>query len=176
MDVSPSNLEINSDWAENGFGSQKSRSKCRAAWYFCKAVTSAGRYPRRPCVIIRLLCWQKKLKPPGCPPLLRPQGEQTQTGLGGNEASNWVLLLAGWVGGFWHSQPIPKSHIFSWRVGRIPVPGNNSGNKACAWGYFLPWRDIKEAAPEQWLEGCAGFCARWRQPPASLTSQQDSHC
>lgn len=73
--------------------------------------------------------------------------EQTQPpnlmGLGVNEASNQVLLLPGWVGGFWHSQPVPKSRISSQKVGRIPVLGNSSENNAGACMYFLSWRDSK---------------------------------
>lgn len=85
----------------------------------------------------------QKVKTTQLPPLLQTWRKQTQTGLGGNKAINRVLLPAGWVGVFWHSQPIPKRRISSQRVGRIPVPGNNWRSKAGAWGYFLPWRDSK---------------------------------
>lgn len=83
----------------------------RAAWFFCKAVTSAGRCPGRPCVITRLLCWHKRLKLPNCHPLPELGGNKPKRGLEATRpVTKFSCWLAEWVV-FWHSQAVRRRCI-----------------------------------------------------------------
>lgn len=115
----------------------------QAAWIFCNAVTSAGRYPRRLCVIIRLLCWHKRLKQPDCLPLLQTWRKQTQTALGGSEVSNQVLLPAG-----------------EWVVFGTPSPFLKEVSPPKGWEGFLSWEIPRGAKLVRGGISCLGGTAK----------------
>lgn len=83
----------------------------------------------------------QKVKPPGCPPLLQPQREQTKQGLEATRpVTEFSCWLSEWVS-FGTLSPFLKT--ISSPEGWEGFLSQETTQGACAWGYFLPWRDIK---------------------------------
>lgn len=91
----PSEMVLNSDQAEHGFGSWKSHSKLTSCLVFLQGSHLSRPMPRETVCHHQIAVLAQKVKTARLPPAARTRGKQTQTGLGGNEASNQVLLLAG---------------------------------------------------------------------------------
>lgn len=135
--VSHAEMESNSDSAKLGFGSQKS-------FFFpfiCKALTSAGWYPRRPC-LMRSRCWHKPSRLP------------TPTALGG-DAAKLSCRLAEWVffgtpGPFLKAVAPPE-----WWEGSLSRE-ITQGVDRCVGVLPALGRQGREAAPYQQPEGPGG--------------------
>lgn len=105
---------------------------------------------------IAVLVW--KVKTVRWPPTA-PLSEETNPSGAWDEGANSKVLPTGWVSGFWHLQPSPKSWSSSQTVRRIRISGRYVGSRAAVWVCLLPMggREAgREAVPCQRPEGNRG--------------------
>lgn len=152
--------------SEHGFASQKSHWKLTGCWlgfcvcffFFKQGSDLSWPIPQEAMSHhwIAVLVW--KVKTVRWPPTA-PLSEETNPSGAWDEGANSKVLPTGWVSGFWHLQPSPKSWSSSQTVRRIRISGRYVGSRAAVWVCLLPMggREAgREAVPCQRPEGNRG--------------------